>query len=201
MRNQRKIYSRYFTYIRPLIRLPIVKTYGITVFTFVVMTIFILFAIKPTIETILVLQKKLENSTEVLRNLQKKSQDLSAGRQNYENLDSAIKDRIHSTIPDSVELKTLIQTLETAARTHSASISAIQIEPQVLETKTNETVGNLSEVKFIFNVEGTYSNISSILEDIIVSNRLISVDSLLISKPAEGTGLVMSISGKAWYIK
>ena len=76
MKDRQKIYSRYFTYVKPLIRLPIVRTYGATVFTIFIITIFIFFAIKPTIETILVLQKKLENSTEVLEKLQKKSKDL-----------------------------------------------------------------------------------------------------------------------------
>ena len=179
MRNQR-IYSRYFTYVKPLIKLPIIRTYGTTVFTIFIITIFIFFAIKPTIETILVLQKKLDNSTQLLESLQKKSRDLSAGRQNYDNLNASIKNKIQAAIPDSAELKTVVQTLENGAALHNASISAIAIEPQVLENKIQNQVGNLSEVKFVFNIEGTYTNITSLLQELGRSSRLISIDKLLI---------------------
>src|SRR3989344_2923498 len=121
MKDRQKNYSRYFTYIKPLAKLPIVRTYGTTIFTIFIITIFIFFAIKPTIETILILQKKLDNSTLLLEQLQKKSQDLSAGRQNYENLDSSVKSKIATAIPDSIELKSIIQTLEGAANLHNAS--------------------------------------------------------------------------------
>ena len=69
-------YSRYFTYIRPFTKLPIVRTYGSATFTLVVMTIFIFYAIKPTVETILVLQKKLEDSTQVLEKVNQKANNL-----------------------------------------------------------------------------------------------------------------------------
>lgn len=201
MTNRQKIYSRYFTYVKPLIRLPIVRTYGTTVFTIIIITIFIFFAIKPTVETILILQKKLDNSTQVLESLQKKSRDLSAGRQNYDNLDSSVKNKIQAAIPDFVELRTVVQALEGSARIHNASISAIAFEPQVLEEKNEAIIGSLSEIKFTFNIEGTYTSISSVLQELIRSSRLISIDNLLIGKPTEGNGLIMSITGKAWYIK
>ena len=201
MKDRQKIYSRYFTYIKPLAKLPIVRTYGTTIFTIFIITIFIFFAIKPTIETILILQKKLDNSTLLLEQLQKKSQDLSAGRQNYENLDFYVKSKIATAIPDSIELKSIIQTLEGAANLHNASISAIVFEPQTLQTKSDDQIGTLSEIKFTFNVEGSYPSIASILQDIGRSSRLISIDSLLISKPTDGQGVVMAIGGKAWYIK
>lgn len=201
MRNKSNIYFRYFTYIKPLIRLPIVKTYGTTIFTIIIMIIFIFFAIKPTIETILVLQKKLEDSNQVLEKLQKKSKDLSLGKQNYNHLDSSIKSRIQIAIPDFVNLRSAIQTLEGAASAHNASISALQIQPQTLETKLDNKIGILSEVGFTFNVEGDYISLTSILQELATSSRLISIDNLSLSKISEGEGIIMSISGKAWYLK
>lgn len=201
MRDKSSKYFRYFTYVKPLVRLPIVRTYGTQIFTILVMIIFIFFAIKPTIETILVLQKKLEDSNQVLDKLHRKSESLSQGKQNYENLDRSIKDKIQAAIPDSVELKSVVQTLEGAVKFNDASISALQIQPQVLETKLDSQVGVLSEIGFTFNIEGSYSNLISILQDLSTSSRLISIDTLSITKAGESQGLVMSISGKAWYLK
>lgn len=200
MRDQSR-YFRYFTYIKPVVKLPIVKTYGSTIFTIFAITIFIFFAIKPTVETILVLQKKLETYDEALAKINKKANDLSLGKQNYQNLDQDIKDQIQLSIPDSVDLKSVIQTLEQTAKKNEASVSALQVQPFLLEVKKDDTHGTLSEVNFTFNVEGSYHNLISLLQDLKSSVRLISIDNLSLNKVSEEGELVMSISGKAYYLK
>ena len=194
-------YSRYFTYIRPFTKLPIVRTYGSATFTLVVMTIFIFYAIKPTVETILVLQKKLEDSTQVLEKGNQKANNLSQGKANFEKLDPNIKATISQAIPDTVSLKSVVQTLEQVAKTHEASVSAIQIQPLIFTTKKENQLGSISEVAFTFNAAGEYTKLTAILQDLKSSARLISIDSVSLSKSDEGNSLIMSISGKAYYIK
>lgn len=201
MKSQPSIYSRYFTYIKPVTRLPIIKTYGSTIFTILVIIIFIFFAIKPTVETILVLQKKLVETAAVLDKVNKKASDLSLGKQNYDNLDSSVKTKIKQFIPDAVELKSITQSLETSANLHEASISALQIQPITIDVKAENMTGTLSEIDFTFNVSGSYQNLIALLSDLQVSSRLISIDSLSLSKLTEGSGLIMSITGKGYYIK
>lgn len=201
MRNETSIYSRYFTYIKPVTRLPIIRTYGSTIFTLLVMLIFIFFAIKPTVETILVLQKKLADAEAVLQKVTQKANDLSLGKQNYDDLDSAVKNKIHTVIPDNVELKSLIQTLEQITVRNEASVSALQFQPLSIEPKIDNAVGSISEVKFTFNIEAEYKNMISLLQDLQTSSRLITIDNLSLSKVSEGSGLIMSIIGKGYYIK
>ncbi len=201
MKNESSRYSRYFTYIKPVTRLPIVKTYGSVIFTLFVMTFFIIYAIKPTIETILVLQKTLADENQILDKVNLKAKNLSIGQQNYNNLDPITKTKILSAIPNMVELKTVTTALEQLAKTHQASISALQIQPLVLTPPAENTVGNISAVDFIFNVEGDYNKLLSLLEDLKTTDRLIAIDSLSLSKLAEGNGLIMSITGKAYYLK
>lgn len=201
MRSESKLYSRYFTYIKPVIRAPIIRTYGHTIFTLLIIIIFIVFAIRPTVETIVVLQKKLASSREILEKVNQKASNLSQGKANLDKLDPELKSKLAAAIPDIVSLKSVIQTLEQTARKYEASVSALQIQPLVLETKMDQRVGSLSEVTFTFNVEGEYQNLISLLQDLKKSSRLISIDSLSLSKLSEGRGLIMSISGKAYYIK
>lgn len=201
MKPQSKIYSRYFTYIKPITQLPIIKTYGSTIFTLLVMIIFILYAIKPTLETILVLQKKLADETQILEKVDQKANNLAKARENYENLDPGLKSKIEAAIPETINLKTVTQTLEQTAEKYEASISALQIQPLVVETKVENQLGTLSEIAFTFNVEGQYKNLILLLQDLKSSDRLISIDSSSLSKLSEGAGLIMSLSGKAYYIK
>lgn len=205
MTNTSNKYSRYFTYIKPVTKLPIIKNYGPTIFTLLTMSVLIFFAIKPTVETILVLQKKLDDSEEVLQKITQKANNLSLARKNYDSLSQNIKDKTYSLIPNTVTLKSIIQDLETTAKIHEASVSALQIQPLVIDT-TSETaaesaIGSLTEIAFTFNTEGNYQNLISLLQDLKMSSRLISIDSLSLSKGGEGTTLIMSLSGKAYYLK
>jgi len=201
MHNRSTLYSRYFTYIKPVIKLPIVKNYGSTIFSLLVITILIYFAIKPTIETILVLQKKIADADAVLQKVTQKTNNLSQGKKNYDNLGQNIKDKISVAIPDSINLKSISETLEQAAKNHEASISALQIQPFTIETKIADKLGVLTEVKFTFNVEGNYNNLTTLLQDLKTSNRLISIDNLSLSKTGDSKTLILSLSGKAFYLK
>lgn len=201
MTSRSTLYSRYFTYIKPFTKFPIFKNYGPAIFTLLTTTILLFFAIKPTVETILVLQKKLANSDEVLQKVTQKANNLSLARKNYDNLDADIKNKITEAIPDTVNLKSIIQNLEQAAKTYEASISALQIQPLVIDSKTDSQVGKLEQVSFTFNTEGNYQNLSTILQSIKTSSRLISIDSLSLSKTGDSNILIMSLSGKAYFLK
>ena len=201
MKSESQFYSRYFTYIKPVAKLPIVKNYGPTIFTLFAITIFIFFAIKPTVETILVLQKKIDDSNQVLEKATQKVDSLSLGKKNYDSLDQNITQKISAAIPDTVSLRSLIQNLEQSAKAHEASISALQIQPLIVNTKVDQALGSLSEISFTFNIEGSYANLIEGLQDLKRSSRLISIENLSLSKVAEGEGLIMSLSGKAYYIK
>ena len=201
MKSQSNLYSRYFTYIKPVTQLPIIKNYGSTIFTLLTMSLLIFFAIRPTIETILVLQKKLADQDEVLQKVTQKAKNLSLGKKNYDNLDQNIKEKISAGVTDTVSLKSLVQTLEQTAKVHEASVSALQIQPLVVNIKIESQTGVLSEIFFTFNIEGAYKNLIAILQDLKSSSRLISIDSLSLSKSNEGGTLIMSLSGKAFYLK
>ncbi len=202
MKSESVLYSRYFTYIRPLTRLPIVKNYGPIIFSLVTISILVFFAIKPTVETILVLQKKLADSNELLQKVTQKVNDLSLGKENYDRLDQTVKDKLSGLIPNTISLKSAIQALEQTAKVNEASISALQIQPLVLDTKTDTNqVGLINEVSFVFNIEGDYKNLIALLQSLKTSSRLISIDRVSLSKASDGTTLVISLSGKAFYLK
>lgn len=201
MASKSNLYSRYFTYIKPLTKLPIIKNYGSTIFTLLTVSILTLFAIKPIIETILVLQKTLADQEVILQKVTQKADNLSLGKKNYDNLDQIIKEKISAAIPDTVSLKSLVQTLEQTAAEHEASVSAIQLQPFIVETNTNINLKTLTEISFTFNTEGAYKNLIAILQDLKTSSRLISVNSLSVSKKTDNQNLIMSLTGKAYYLK
>lgn len=198
-------YFRYSTYIPTFIKGRFVRDYGAIVFTIFTMIIFIVFAIKPTLETIFVLQKKEEDANKVLQRLDQKTNDLTLAIKNFENLNESIKNKIQLAIPNSVTIKTITSSLEDTALENDASISALQLQSITLEPKkvTDYWVENLSEVEFTFNIAGSYPQIVSVLAGLKSEARLITINSVSFHSTEEekNQGLVMSISGKAYFIK
>lgn len=201
MRSENRQYFRYFTYIKPFGRLPIVKNYGPAIFAILTISLLTIFAIKPTIETILVLQKQMANQEEILKKITEKANNLSLGKKNYDNLDQTVKTNIFALIPDNLNLKSLIRSLEETANSNEASISALQIQPLAINVQRGIQKGSLAEVSFIFNTEGNYSNLTAILQNLKRSSRLISIEALSLSKTSNDKSLIMSLTGKAYYLK
>lgn len=201
MKSKSLLYSRYYSYIKPITKFPIVRNYAPIIFTLLTAALLVFFAIKPTLETILVLQKKLADSNEVLQKIELKANNLSKGKENYDNMDPNIKNKIAMFIPNIVNLKSIIALLEQSAKANEASISALQIQPLVINTKDLDGIGSMGEVSFVFNVEGDYTKLITLLQNLKASNRLISIDNLSLSKVNDSKLLIMSLSGKAYYLK
>lgn len=195
-----KRYFRYFTYVEPVLKAPIVRTYGSLILTFISLTVFVIFAIKPTFETILVLQKKLSDEQAVLKQIKQKSQDLRTGIENYQKLDDSTKQKIDTTVPKNLDLGTVVSALEQAALSAEASVSALQFQPITMEKSNDQSFeAKLAEISFTFNVEGSFDKQKKVLQSLRQSSRLISVTGLIFNK-IEG-GLLMSVTGKAYYLK
>lgn len=194
-------YFRYYTYIEPVIKNPIIKTYGYAIFTIAMTTVFIVFAIKPTLETIAVLQKKQENQAQVLSKIDKKIADLQTAQKNYINIDSNSKSKIQNLVPDQTSLPALISSLEGATLGTEATISALQFQPIVIEKpKTDENL-SLKEIPFTFNIEGSYATLKQILKSLKENSRIITISNLSFNKVTGGKTLLMSVTGKAYYLK
>lgn len=195
-------YSRYFTHIQPLLKAPIVRSYGGIILNLITMSVFILFAIKPTVETILVLQKKLEDSNQVLAQITQKAENLSLAKKNYSEMNSTIKSKIQTAVPGQVSIKTLTASLENIALTNQASISALQIQPVTIQSIDNPTnAKKLKELSFTYNIEASYTNMVNILKELQKTVRIISVDNLILNKTESSSNLLMSVTGKAYYLE
>jgi Tfp pilus assembly protein PilO len=194
-------YSRYFVHIKPVLKAPLIRTYGSLIASILAMAVFILFAIKPTIETILVLQKELENQKQTLEKINQKSKNLSLAKENYQKVSSDIKDKIEIAVPKHPDLPGLIRSLEQTVAQPQASISAMQFQPIITEQPSQSAQETkLQEVIFTFNVQGSYESLTKVLDNLKSNPRLVTLTNLSFNK-TENQGLIISVTGKAFYLK
>lgn len=195
-------YSRYYSYIKPVIQNKLVKTYGTLIFSLVTITIFSLFAIKPTVSTIVALQKSINQETQTLEKLNQKVQSLSLGKKNFDNLDTSTKSKMFSLLPNSTSLPLLIDQLTSLSLEKQASISGLQVHPVELKAASPNLSkeATLKELDFTLTAQGSYQQLTNFLDSLPKLSRLIMIKSISLNKPIDGS-LIMSVNAKAYFIK
>lgn len=199
---QLKHYWRYFTYIEPVLKAPIIRTYGSLILTIIALIVFIVFAIKPTLATISNLQKELEVKKETLVKLTQKSNDLSLARDNLQKIPKDVKDKLQTNVPTKVEISSFIKTLEATTIKSQATISALQFQPLSIEAEEKSIKDpTLTEIFFVYNIEGSYEIINQVLQNLRANPRLIVIDNFSINKIPDSSTLLLSVTGRAFYVK
>lgn len=193
--------SRFYTYIKPVVENKTVRSTLPYIFSIITITILLVFALRPTASTIAVLQKELENNQTVLASLQEKSRNLDAARQNYNNIDPVLKNKIATALPNQANVSSVVTSLQTSL-TSNASVSAIQIQPLTLvDPKASLAFPpQVKEIDFSFNAQGSYDQLMIILENVNSSARLITISSITMSKQTDKP-TVLSITGKAYFLR
>lgn len=195
-------YSRYHIYIKPVLENQVIRSVAPYIFSLVTIAILVVFAIRPTISTVLNLQKNIENNKTVLKALQDKAQNLTLGKENWENLSLEAKTKIEAAVPTKTDVPALIFSLQKSAFL-SASTSALQIQPLILIDNTkaeDKALLTLDEIDFSYNLQGSFQKLLATLQNLNKGPRLINMTTAVLSKSAEGP-TVLSITGKAYYLK
>lgn len=199
--SQNKYYSRYYTYITPVITNKLVKSSTPYIFSVLTITLFMIFVIRPTLATISQLKTSIETNKQTLAQLKKKSQDLTLAKQNLDNIDPQVKEKIRFAIPSQAQVSALVQSLESTVK-QEASLSAIQVQSAVLYDNAAEgQIGlNLGEIEFALTAQGSYDQLSQTLNNLRQSPRRITLTNVIINKPTEGA-MTLSVTGKAYLLK
>lgn len=194
--------SRYYTFIKPVLRNKMIRAYSPLIFSLVSIAIFSYYAIRPTVTTILSLQKSIDEQTSVLNRLKEKVNNLTQGKQNYENLDNSLKVKLNGLVPNSPDLAQLINSISYATQKSEASISGLQFQTVTLQTEKNELnkAAPITPIAFTLTTQGSFQNLMRLLTEIKRTDRLISISSINFVQPPEAD-LIMSIAGSAYYLK
>ncbi|MBI4037268.1 type 4a pilus biogenesis protein PilO [Candidatus Daviesbacteria bacterium] len=196
-------YSRYYTYIKPVAENKLVRSLTPYIFSLITIALLIIFAIRPTVSTILNLQKNITTQQQVLKSLSDKASNLTDGRKNLQSLDPTILRKIQTLIPDQARVTSLISSLNQATIDTHATISALQLQPVTVVDATNAAQKaklTLGEIPFIYNAQGSFNQLLLIIQELTKSSRLLDINSVILSKQSDEVP-TLSINGKAYFIK
>ena len=198
-------YKRYYTYIEPFFKTPIVRTYTILILSLLAVSFFIVFAIRPTIKTIISLNRQITDGKKTDQQLQDKINALSIAQSEYNQVTNDIP-LIFSSLPENSSISPFLKLFEDVASSSGVSINSFQIMSVNLLDPTSiiQKGSNLKEVGFSTSVLGKYNNLLTFLELLRKIQRIVVIDNVVIgtNRSKDGTfPLQLTLNGKIYYYK
>ena len=191
-------YEKYYKDILPYLRKEKNQQYFTVILTLGATIFFALFAINPTISTIVKLRREINDSRFVEKKLSEKINNLSNLSSEYQNIQKDLP-FVLDAIPDKPEAPTLVAQIQSIAQESSVVISKFDVSSINL---TAQDASMSSSFAFEITGQGDYENLQKFSSDLINIQRIISVNSLSITEDTQtDQNLEINIKGSAYFKK
>ncbi len=201
-----KRYSQYYVYIEPVVSDPLVRGYFNLVASFLLIAFFLVFALSPTIDTILTLRKKIDEQNQAIKTMDQKIANLVIAQANYSQVESSLP-VLFTALPQTPTPQTIISEVMAAASSSGLVVQGLQfqelplsadsVEAQVQAQKTSDAL----TVKFILNATDSPDKTRSFLTKIESLPRQIHILDLGITKnPEVGGAVSFSVTAVGYYL-
>ncbi|MDP3955525.1 MAG: type 4a pilus biogenesis protein PilO [bacterium] len=198
-------YQRYFVDLQALYQRKEVVVYtGLTLSLFTI-AFFGIFALKPTLTTIVGLYREIEDKKVVNQQLQDKINDLRDAQNNYAQVAGSVY-VINQALPENPSLVDLVYQIEILGQNEGLSLASVNFSPVDLQgkapnRKSDSKIYNGTEINFDVTLKGDYQNLKNFLDATEKLRRLIIVDSFSFNQTQteEVTFLTLNLTGKAFY--
>jgi len=205
IQNENSRFRRYYTDMVPAMKKPKFRATTSVVFSFLAISLFLWYAVRPTAATIIHLQREIEDKQALNQRMESKITSLIEAQSSYESIQDALPvlDQALPSKPDAVILARQISTIVNMSQ---ASVSAIQI-PEVPITIDHSTPGAsltntkpLQEYSFGVVLTGSYSAIKSFFEYLLQLRRITNINNISIKQHGiSGEVLQLSLQLTTFY--
>lgn len=193
--------AKYREYLKllPTVKKENTKMITMLIFTFVSLSFLGIFAITPTLSTIIELQKQLEDSKYVNEQLKTKINNLSSLQQQYQLLSEDLP-VVYGAIPQNALVPTLVGQLETLAKASNVNITSLRVSPIILiDTKTPKSFKSHYSFTFTLDAEGSYEEVMLLAASLTNFNRIVTIESISLVKNPRTNNLLISIEGREYF--
>ena len=214
--NWKNDYMRYKDFFLNVLQVyyakPNIKIYLELILSLTTIIIFSIFAIKPTILTIIELNKEIQTKENTITEIKQKLIDLQKANDIMQNEAEKLA-RIETAIPSSATPENIILEMERLANKNSLQILNLSMSEVIimgnekLKKRGAETFEKLpleaDELPFTVSLSGSYQNLVLLISDIENQIRPVKIDSLTIntSTTEEGKVLILTVAGRLPFVK
>jgi Tfp pilus assembly protein PilO len=163
--------------------------------TFVALSFFGIFAINPTLSTIVDLKKQLADSEIVEKQISTKITNLSQLQQKYTQLNQDLP-VIYEAIPEQASIPTMSAQIQALAQSNGLTLTSFRISE--VQLTSQKKIGG-SSFTFSLEAKGAYDKMLSFSTSLPQLSRLMTIESMSIARDPQQDALVLSIRGKAYF--
>ncbi len=161
------------------------------------MSLFGIFAINPTLSTIITLKKQLADSQLVHEKLSTKISNLSSLQQQYSQLTPDLP-VVFDAIPQTAQAPGLMGQVFALSKNMNVQITSLEITNAQL---TGGKAQDEASYPFSLNARGSYEDLINFAKSLTKINRILSIDSMSISKDAKLNTIELDIQGQGYFKK
>lgn len=201
--------QRYTQDLRRYYRMPAVQTSLTLVLSLFVMAIFIVFALRPTMISIVTLKKTITESESTLAKLKTKITNLQKASSQLDSIKFFLP-TLNTSVPNtSAMYAPLTASIEVIATQNQVlvegeSVGSTLLFSRVLSPFTPNKSQSVITLPLTIKVSGAYPNAMNFLKDLLSMERLIMVESITITKEAGSNkstqAVAINITGNAYYL-
>jgi len=167
------------------------------ILTFFALSFFGLFAINPTLSTIVELNKQLEDNRLIDEKLSQKISNITTLQQEYTTLQSDLP-IIFSSIPKSPEVPLFVAQIQAVAINSNTTIETLQTFP--VDINKNPVQRQFSSYSFAITADGNYNDLSNFLSGLSSMLRIVEIDIIsLTRKSGVSNSLQLNLKGKTFF--
>ncbi len=198
--NPAQMGDRYFVRIKKTWDKPEVRTFSAATATVFLIAFFLFVALKPTVETIFLLNKKIADARETEKLMTEKIQNLNIALSNYSQIETDIP-LIENYFPSEPKTDQIVEIFimnfkKTRLTSPEFNFPKYNlVSPEKIGQTAPRSIGITSSAKTSFN------NALLFIQNLLSSNRIFSIDSLSINKREKDTNLNFNFEGKTYYEK
>lgn len=181
--------------------LPSMEKENTTIFVTIALTLaalsfFGIFAINPTLTTIVELRKELADNQAVEQQLTTKINNLSSLQQQYNELEKDLP-VIYEAIPKTANAPLLSAQLEALAQQNNVAISTFRVA-EVQLASSQPATKPLSYI-FTLQAEGDYQNMIDFSASLSRLSRVVTVESMSIGRDSKTNDLTLTLRGRQYF--
>lgn len=194
----RKKYLEYLS-ILPQIKQEKTQKYLTLIFTLAAVTFFSLFAINPTLVTIVDLKKQLADNSLALHQLEQKILNLGTLQQQYTTYTSSLP-LVMAAIPKTPNVAYLLGQVQAAS--HNTNVHIISLQAFPVELSRIQKATNKQNHSFTFTVDasGSYDNLMQFSSLLARLDRILTFESIsLKNEKGDANDIQLSIRARAYF--
>lgn len=210
-------YKKYYLSLEPVLNKPTNRAYTSVIFSFLAVSLFGWYAIRPTMQTIFTLKREISDRTTVDKQMEDKISALIEAQAAYDNVQNVLP-VLSDALPQNsapadaaVQLRGLAD--DTGVTVVALSVPTVNLSEKSVKT-SNPTAGKVVSVPINISVSGTYAQVKSYLEGIPNLLRITQITGLTFSPkkltptatasatpaPATGSNIQVDLKLNVFYI-